>query len=382
MPMIMHGNWTVGTKEKNAAFPQRFIIEGASSGNGTYDAPHAPVYVTGPTWSVRIQSQPRPSSWADSEYQITFPVTSAGQHQFDVQSNDVWEGDKDFNDLVLTFSTPVTQTDFLVYGHVSMYAGCFYNPCLSSHILIESLAGMAAAQRYPLVNKVISELHPQVNPPFRAPLPDPPPDVPASLLLGQTFRPIVIPLEEKTFVPPKKAQIVKAVTTAKKPTAEKPGAIPAAANLVATRVVEVGRAIDEISVTDRAALVKVVDASRRFCWTEALVNAGLRFQEYDRTPGELNGGAYTGEGLREELGQASTDRNGNYIFRFSRSLAQIIEESNVDVSLGEDESVYSLPDLIVEVLGATKPGGIQYETYPYWNVPVLKRINICIPSSY
>jgi len=69
MPLIMHGNWTVAVKEKHAAFPQRFIISGAASGNGTYVAPHAPVPVAGGTWSVRIQSDPGGSAWADSEYQ-------------------------------------------------------------------------------------------------------------------------------------------------------------------------------------------------------------------------------------------------------------------------------------------------------------------------
>ena len=145
MPLIMQGNWTVSVKENKAAFPQQFIISGASQGNGTYHVPHAPVVVTGTVWSVRIQSNPGGSVWADSEYQITFPVVSAGQCQFDLQSNDVWPGDKDFNDLVLTFSAPVTETDFLVYGHVSAYSGCWYNPCFPRYILIESAQALARA---------------------------------------------------------------------------------------------------------------------------------------------------------------------------------------------------------------------------------------------
>lgn len=40
MPLIMHGNWTVAVKEKHAAFAQRFVISGATHGNGTYVAPH------------------------------------------------------------------------------------------------------------------------------------------------------------------------------------------------------------------------------------------------------------------------------------------------------------------------------------------------------
>ena len=381
MPLIMHGNWTVSIKEKNAAFPQRFIISGASSGTGTYNAPHAPVYVTGSTWSVNIQSKPGASPWADSEYQITFPVTNAGQYKFDLQSNDVWAGDADFNDLVLTFSTPVTETDFLVYGNVSTY-NCPYNPCLRSHILVESPAGLAAARRFPIMRNVIDKLYPNTYPPLRIPLPDPPPDIPAGLLAQQPFKPVIIPLQDKTFIPLKKAQVMKQVAVENKPVNKKTGTSVEVEKLVTVRTIEIGRAVSEVAVEEKTALGKLVDAAMRMCVTESLVNAALSFQEYDRTEDELNGGTYTGNGSREELGQVSTDRNGNYIFRFSRSLAQIIDEIEVDVPLGASEVLYAMPDLIVKVLGASMPGDIPYETSPYWNVPVCKRINICIPSSY
>jgi hypothetical protein len=381
MPLIMHGNWTVAVKEKNAAFAQRFIVSGAASGNGAYNVPHAPVYVTGNTWSVNIQSKPGTSPWADSEYQITFPITSAGQYQFDLQSNDVWVGDADFNDLILTFSTPVTETDFLIYGNVSTY-NCPYNPCSRAHIMVESAAGLAAARRFPIMREAIDRIYPKAAPTIRIPLPDPPPDIPAGLLTQQTFKPIIIPLQDKTLIPLKKAQVMKRVAVENKPLNKKASANITSANLVSVRTVEVGRAVHEISVLDKTALGKLLDAATRLCATEELVNAALRFQEYDRTLDELNGGVYTGEGSREELGQVSTDRNGNYIFRFSRSLTQIIDETDVDVTLGENEVLYAMPDLIVQVLGASMPGGIPYETSPQWNVPVCKRINICIPSSY
>ncbi len=381
MPLIMHGNWTVSIKEKHAAFPQRFIISGAVNGNGTYVAPHEPVSVIGDTWSLRIQSNPvGPQSWTDSEYQITFPVKVGVEYQFDVQSNDVWVGDKDFNDLVLTLSTPVTETDFLIYGNVSSY-DCPYNPCSRSHIMIESLAGLVAARRFPIMREVIDKLYTNAIPPLRIPLPDPPPDIPVALLSGQAFKPVIIPLQDKTLIPLKKAQVMKKVPVENKPITKK-AAASVSHTLIPVRTIEVGRAVSEIGAIDKTVLGKLFDAATRWCSTEALVNAALSFQEYDRTPDELNGGAYTGEGVREELGQVSTDRNGNYIFRFSRSLAQIIDESNVDVSLGESEVLYAMPDLIVKVFGATKPGDIPYETTPYWNVSVLKRINICIPSSY
>ena len=49
MPLIMHGNWTVSVKEKSAAFDQRFIISGASSGNGIYEWEIVPASTIGST---------------------------------------------------------------------------------------------------------------------------------------------------------------------------------------------------------------------------------------------------------------------------------------------------------------------------------------------
>lgn len=378
MPLIMHGNWTVSIKAKNAAFPQRFIISGASHGNGSYEAPHAPVSVTGDVWSVRIQSKPGASAWADSEYQITFPTINAGNYQFDLQSNDVWGGDKDFDDLILSFSTPVTETDFLVYGNASTYSGCLYNPCSRFHLLIESAAALASAVRFPILKDTLDKLYPKAIP-QPIPLPDPPVDIPSGLLSRQSFKPLVIPLQDDTYIPVKKAQVVKLAAsenkTSKKATSNELG-------ISAVRTLEIARPTSQIIDIDKAALSKLRDASALLCSTEAIANAALRFQEYDRTVAELGGGVYSGDGLREELGQTSTDRNGNYIFRFSRTLTQLIDESNTDVALGENEALYALPDLIVQVLGAELPGGIPYETAPYWNVPTLRRINICIPSSY
>jgi hypothetical protein len=106
----------------------------------------------------------------------------------------------------------------------------------------------------------------------------------------------------------------------------------------------------------------------------------LRFQEYDRTNAELAGGPYTGEGNRENLGVCVTDKNGNYIFRFSRSIAQFLEEADVDVAVGEDEVLQAQPDIIVQFLDPGATTGVAYESAPYWNVPLLKRINVCIPK--
>jgi len=62
----------------------------------------------------------------------------------------------------------------------------------------------------------------------------------------------------------------------------------------------------------------------------------LRFQEYDRTAAELAGGAYSGTGNRVNLGETLTDMNGNYIFRFSMSISEVVDEALTDVAVGEN----------------------------------------------
>jgi hypothetical protein len=88
------------------------------------------------------------------------------------------------------------------------------------------------------------------------------------------------------------------------------------------------------------------------CKITTLGNYALRFQEYDRTAAELGGGAYTGTGDRENLGVTATDVFGNYVFRFSRTVSDIINEGLNDVAVGEDATVQALPDIIAQVLGA------------------------------
>ena len=115
------------------------------------------------------------------------------------------------------------------------------------------------------------------------------------------------------------------------------------------------------------------------CKTTTLANYGLRFQEYDRTAAELGGGAYTGTGDREDLGTTATDPFGNYVFRFSRTLSEIVDEVLHDVAVGEDATVQALPDLIAQVLGAGLIPAA--ETGCFFNVRNLQRIDICVPDT-
>jgi hypothetical protein len=102
----------------------------------------------------------------------------------------------------------------------------------------------------------------------------------------------------------------------------------------------------------------------------------LGFQEYDRTDAEKLGGPYTGTGPRQNLGLSATDEQGNYIFRFSQSLSAIVEEAS-DVGPGESLAAQIFPDVIVQALGTGM--SVDYETAPYYNIPNLIRIDLCLP---
>jgi len=368
MAIPMQGNWTVSVKSKSAAFPQRFIIAGADSGNGTYVGAVGtnPVPVTGAHWRIQIQNDPG-GGFIDSADQIKFPTISGGQYRFDIESNDAG-GDQDFNDLILTCSTAVTQTDFIVYGSATSYSGRCFFPCWPNWLVIDSNLALRDALKYEPIRKAIENIYPERvvirRPPI--PEPDPPP-----------FIPMLIPLSGDQLIPEKRAQLLR-LPEGEQNLAKKVKGSNEAEQTLSLRTVALRSSAAKATLDiDRVNIAAIVDRFVRFCRTEQLAGFPISFEEYDRTSAELSGGPYTGAGFRENLGQAVTDRNGNYIFRFSRSIGDFIGESNVDVAAGEDEVVQSMPDLIVKLLDATAPGGVAFESAPYWNVPVLRRINLC-----
>jgi len=182
MIISMQGNWTVRVTSKDAAFPQRFVVSGATTGNGTHAGTvGASVAVTGAQWSIAIQHDPG-SGFQLSDTKITFPRRSGGNYVFDIQSNDVG-ADQDFNDLVLTCSTPATINDFIVYGNVTLYSGrCIFNPCRRGPFVIETAAALRDALKNPRLKDVITRLYPERVP---GPIDPNPPDPP--------FKPVVHP---------------------------------------------------------------------------------------------------------------------------------------------------------------------------------------------
>ena len=126
----MQGNGTVTVKSKNAAFAQRFLVQGATSGNGVHSGnPGISVNVTGRQWSIAIQHNPG-SGGQSSATKLKFPHQSGGNYEFDILSDDGGGSDTYFNDLILICFTPANINDFIVYGNVTLYNGeCIFNPC-------------------------------------------------------------------------------------------------------------------------------------------------------------------------------------------------------------------------------------------------------------
>lgn len=366
MTIPMQGSWTVSVKSRSAAFPQRFIIDGADTGNGTYNGvvTTAPVFVTGANWRIRVQNDPG-GGFVNSADQIKFPTVSTGNYRFDIETDDAG-GDGDFNDLILTCSTPVTQTDFIIYGSATSYSGRCFFPCWPGWLVIDTEATLSTALEYLPIRRAIERIYPERIIKKPIPQPDPPP-----------FVPMLIPLSGDRLLPEKRAQVFR-VPQEEVRTELLKEALNVREQSLSLRTVALQSFADRVTFDlDRLGIASIIDRSAFFCSTEKLAGFPISFEEYDRSAAELSGGPYTGTGPREDLGLTITDRNGNYIFRFSRSIDEFFEERDVDVATGEDEVVQRMPDLIAKLLDSMAPGGVAFESAPYWNVPVLKRINLC-----
>lgn len=371
MSINMQGPWTVSVKSKEVGSPnQRFIISGAASGNGTYvgDTPTPPVAVTGDHWLVTVQNNTA-AGWVDSVDEITFPHLNGANYEFNIQTN-IDDGDPELDDLILRCSTPQTLGDYIVYGNLSYYGpGCIFNPCWLPLLVIESAASLALALQNPALRVPIQALYPERIRPLPGPGPDPGP-----------FKAIVIPLFEPTALPTQLSELLGGKSNTNVSGAVSAG-LASTSSASSSAFVSTNASNASTLSYDRVAVAGLVDRLVRYCETGALPGGVLNFQQYDRTNAELAGGPYTGTGPREDLGITSSDRNGNYIFRFQRDLGQYIHEATVDVAPGENLFVEVRPDVIVRLLDANLPLGYCYESAPYRNIGFLQRINICVPKS-
>lgn len=376
MIVSMQGNWRVTVKSKSASFAQRFVVSGATFGSGAYNGTvGTTAIVTGTQWSIAIQNNPG-TGFQLSDTQITFPQRVGPNYVFEIRSNDAG-GDEDFNDLVLTCSTAATINDFIVYGNVSLYSGpCIFNPCWRFPFVIDTPIALEKALRNPRLRDVIEKLYPErVLEVIPDNLPDPPP-----------FKPIVLDLSGEATQPKTKLVYSRVEAVSKKTTAKsKEEEVPefALENFKLEKTVQTRNlALSTNSIINRAEILDTIGKLTLIptCITSPATYLTLGFEEYDRTAAELAGGAYTGTGNRRLLGDTITDTYGNYIFRFSFDMTFPGLEDSTDVATGEDFDIVAYPDLIVKVFGSN-PLVAVYESAPYYNIPNLKRINICLPKS-
>jgi hypothetical protein len=365
MAITMQGAWTVKVKSKSAAFSQRFVIQGSDNADGTYEgivgAQPQPINVAGAQWSISVMHQPgRGAEWTSSAERLTTPTRSQGQIVFDILSNDSGD-DEDYNDLILTCSMAESPSDYVIYGRVRTYKNCGpFNPCFFFDFVVDTYAQLKDLLRFKNVRPVLDEFYPERMRKYdkRRPIveePFPPDPIP--------FRPMMFPMR---VLPSDTAEKVAQVKS------------------ISTRASQ--RQLGSSVVTKFPAyardFAKIKEKYRTSCVVKGQPGLLLRFLEYDRTADELAGGPYSGEGHRQILGLTVTDEQGNYIFRFTRSLEEVAEEF-ADVLEGGPELVEQLrPDIIVQIVTAMiEESDVLFETALFPNIPNLKRINICIPES-
>lgn len=376
MIISMQGNWTVRVKSKSAAYSQQFIISGATSGNGVHAGTVGiSVDVTGDQWTIAIQNNPG-GGYQLSDTKIKFPHLVGDNYEFEIWSNDAGS-DEDFNDLILACSTPVNINDFIIYGNVSLYSGrCLFNPCRKDLFVIETKYALKEALKNVKLREILEKDYPER---IRDDIIDPNPPDPAP------FKPIVIDLYKEAMQP--KTELVykrlENVDTKSKARSKKDALTSeySIKNYSILNTIQKETSREFIKSVDKIELARVVDGLLlKDCVVAPATNTTLTFEEYDRTVAELAGGPYTGEGNRRLLGDTITDMYGNYIFHFSFDMEFPGIEDSTDIAPGESINVVAYPDVIVKVTGFS-PYNVLYESAPHYNIPNLKRINLCLPKS-
>jgi len=109
--LAIQGNWTVKSLGKQSgALPQRFVISGATTGNGTYTEDiQIPIQVTGQNWTITIQASETydpPYNWINSSMRPTQTQVIGGNYVYNIESEDLIQ-DNTWNDFILQLSQPV-----------------------------------------------------------------------------------------------------------------------------------------------------------------------------------------------------------------------------------------------------------------------------------
>jgi hypothetical protein len=353
MAITMQGSWTLRVKSRNAAYAQRFIVSGAATGNGVHEGTvGTTVVVTGSQWSLQVQHQPTRQAWQDSAQRIGLPTVADGLLRVEITSNDGGLDDH-FDDLVIGGSLPVSQADHVVYGNVKTYTGaCLFNPGRDDYLVVDPPFDLVAVcTRCPQLLKVVEKLYPER---LRARLDAPPEFTPLvipsglpNVAVGLVFESRSLSMAEIDAMASQDDAVEALQTTVKR--------VPFKAEPMLAGIARLAQA-------ELAAIANIRDmAVRQRYQVEPAPGLLLRLQRYTRSGAERHDGApYTGTGLREHLGQAMTDEQGNYLFRFQHVAEQ-------------------RPDLIVQVLGTGLR--VRFESAPYDNVANLRRIDLCVPAT-
>ncbi len=384
MTIAMQGPWTVTVKSKEAAWPQRFRITGSTNGvDGVYPETSAPVFVNGSQWGLTVEHNPTgPVSWRQSRHRMKNFRVSGGQFLFDVETDDSGGGDQDFDDLILTCAMTQSDNEYVVYGTVRTYSGtCLFNPCYPPpYFVIDQPWQLAELLKHAEAKRIIEKLYPEKvkklkRPPFPGPGPDPAP-----------FRPLMIPSGlagdtgltlSRTASPAVAA--VEAKAASRKSAAKNVDAAPQETTAV-YKIAAASQAESILNHQEQLLLARLKDQFRiRPCLTQPVTQTIMRFYEYDRTAAEKLGEPYSGTGSRHLLGTTATDEFGAYLFRFSFDFAQMVEEGS-DIGPAENPLVEGRPDLLIQLIESL-PDGVLYESAPYYNIPNVKKINLCLPFS-
>jgi hypothetical protein len=373
MYISMQGPWTVRVKyNETDGTNRRFIISRTNTpADGNHSGiPGTAVFVNVPKdklWTLNIQSN-KIGSFQNSDTQIKFPVIQGSVYTFDIQSNDADSGSEAIlDDLILTCSTPVNNNDFLTYGNVSTYGGrCFFNPCYPRWIVIETAVALQEALKNPLLSDIIHQLYPERI----AHIPEPNGTKP--------FVPIMINLFDT------KQSIEQIVNVFIKQSIETEEGKAKSRDLPYKIQYEKSIAIESNKTNishnyNNIALAKLIDKYKQ-CWKTPAPFLNLRFEKYNRTVTELAGGRYTGEGIRESLGNIITDMNGNYILRFHQPFSEQIIDASYNVTPNTGVLVQYRPDMIVSLLDSIPASRVLYESAPHYNIPNLCRRDLCLPE--
>lgn len=381
MTIAMQGLWTVSVKSKSAAWPQRFRIDGSTNGaDGVYDETSPSMLVNGPQWGITVEHDPPGAeTWRQSRYRMANFRVSGGQFLFDIETDDygLSGGDEDFNDIILTCAMSMSVSEYVVYGKVKSYSGvCLLNPCFPrSFYVIDTLWQLKELLQYEPMRRIIEKLYPgrvkAVDKIKLGPQPEPPDFTPMMIPSGLSEDPGLTVVRSAKAISESDVKRSKNVA-AKMAEAAKSTTCSLAANTTAGNLL--------LEKEDYLLLGRLRDRLQlKPCTVQPVTQTIMRFSEYDRTAAEKLGGPYTGEGNRYILGTTATDDFGNYLFRFTQDIFQVVEEVE-DVAVDEDLTTQIRPDIIIELM-ETLPDTVLYETAPYYNIQNIKCINLCLPSS-